>query len=278
MKEEELINKLNNASLPQIKLKTHQENLRRKLLNSDYFEKPDFFEILKKSLVFGIPASVVLVILGVVLIQPKLNEAEAIKIAKDNPAIKEIIEQKKMMLGEVKIKNGTAYVLLSPPQNEELEFKDEEKTIQIKIQEKEDESEDEMEGAVIEIELDKKKVKQINPIKSDDIYPLAEKDLESAKNIVDKEEIIKDILPKERKIDKIESSLPLKMKLKEENNEIKVVPDSAKEDKKANIYYSSNGKKWVVKVNLFKERVEEIRYSLLEKFEKGRESNNVFEK
>jgi hypothetical protein len=270
MKEKELIEKLNNASLPQIKLKAHRENLRRALLNSNYFGKPNFMEVFKKSLVFGVPASLVLLILGAVFVfQPKTNEEKAIKIAENNQQIKEYIEQNHMMMGEVKIKDGTAYILLTPPYIEDFEFK-EEKTIQIKFQEEKEDESDGIEGAVVEIELNKKQVKQISPIKGDDVSPLAEKDIESAKQIIDKEEIMKDIFPKEWEIDEIKASLPRKMKLTEEDDKIKVVPDSDEEEKRANIHYSSDGKKWIIKVNLLKERVEEIRYSLDKKNEKGR--------
>lgn len=51
MEEKDLIKKLETLELPEIELKSHKENLKMALLNSDYFKKQDFFEIFRN--IFG---------------------------------------------------------------------------------------------------------------------------------------------------------------------------------------------------------------------------------
>ena len=268
MENEDLIRKLKNTELPDIEIKNHKIRLRMALLSSGYFKKPGFLEIIKKSLIFAVPASALLIILGVTVIQPKLSEAKALSIAKNNPEIKKLMAEKNMVLTEVKLKDGRVYVLLNPLQETELKT---EKNPAIKIQKTEEDKLEDIEGAIIEVNLGKKEVAKINPIRGDDIVPLANQEKESAKEIAGTEEVIKDIIPKEARIEKIQAFLPQKIHLVDKDHQIEVEPNPLAE-KRASVHYNLDGKKWVIRVNLDEKRVEEIQYSSsVEQFLKGRD-------
>lgn len=262
MQEEDLIKKLEKIELPEIEIQSHRIKLRMALLNSACFKRLSFFEILKKSLIFAPPvlaSLVLLIILGVTVIQPKLNEAKALDIAKNNPEIKKLIEENNMVLGEVRIEEGKAYILLSPAE-EIKQAAGENPVIKIQKTEKKEGEPENIEGAIIEVNISRKEVSKINPIKGDDVAPLADKERESAKEIAESEEILKEIIPQGAKVEKIQSSLPQKISLNKKDNKIEAVPQS-KIEKKARVYYILDGKKWVIKVNLNEKRVEEIKYS-----------------
>lgn len=251
MKTEELIKELENTDLPEIEIQSHRTSLRMALLDSDCFKKTGFFEIFRRYLALTVPALTVLVIIGVFVISPKLTEAKALKIARNNPEIKRLIEEKKMVLSDVKVKDGKAYVLLNSSKTES--------TAGINVQKNNNTSED-MEGAIVEVDLDKKEVSQINSINSEEIAPLNDKEKESAKEIADSEEVVGQIVPKEATIEKIQSSLPKKIRLIKRNNTIEATSEINGEQK-AKVYYTLDGKKWVVKVDLNGKKVEEIEYS-----------------
>lgn len=268
MKNEDLIKKLKNVRLPEIEIESHKNRLRTALLSSGYFKKPGFFEIIKKSLIFAVPALSLLIVLAVTVIEPKLGEAKALDIARNNPEIKKIMAEKNMVLTEVKIKDGMAYVLLNPLPETELKT---EEIPSIKIQKTEEDKLDGIEGAVVEVNLRKKEVARINPITGDDIAPLANKEKESAKEIAGQEQVIRDIIPKEAKIEKIQSSLPQKIHLVDKDHQVEAESNPA-EQRKASLHYNLDGKKWVIRVNLDQKRVEQIQYaSTVEQFLKGRD-------
>ncbi len=265
MEEEDLIKKLESIDFPEVEIKGYKKILRIALLNSYYSKKMSFFEIFKKSLVFSVPALALLLILGITIIQPNLTEAKALSIAKANPEIKKLMENNSMSLGEVKVKNGKAYILLNLPE----EAKIMEKNSAIKIRKAKENAPEDIEGAIIEISLNQKEVNKINLIKGDDVSPLADEERESAKEIIESEEIIKEIIPKGAEIGKIQSSLPREVHLIERDHEVQILP-SSKAERKVRVQYILDGKKWVIKVNLDEKRVEEIEYSSSNK-EKGRD-------
>lgn len=266
MREDDLIKKLNNVELPEIEIKSHKRKLRTALFNSDYFQKSRPFEFFKKSLVFVAPSLILLIVLGINIIQPRLIEARALSIARTNPEIKRLMEEKDMVLSQVKVKDKKAYILLNPPEEVELM---EEKDAVIKIQKaKEDEIED-VEGAIIEVNLEQKEIIKINPIKWNSINPLPKEEKESAREIAEAEEILEGIIPEGAKIEKIQSFLPKKIRLIEKDDGVKIVPQPDTK-KTAQVHYILNGKRWVIKVNLSEKRVEEIKYSSDKQLPKGR--------
>jgi len=261
MREEELIKKLEKIELPEVEMESHKRNLKMALLSSNYFKKPGIFEVFVKPLAFALPV-LILLIASTILIPPKILEARALEIAKANPEIKKLIEEKNMALGEVKIKDDKAFVVLNSLQDKNSEITEEKETVpEIKIKKVEKDSSDDAEGAIVEINLKQKEVAKINPIKSDEIFPLANQEKESAKEIAESEEIIKDIIPKEATIEKIQSSFPKEINLIEKNNEIEAIPNLV-DGKKARVHYILDGKRWIIKVNLEEKRVEEVEYFL----------------
>lgn len=260
MEENDLIKKLENLDLPEIKIPSYQKKLRTALVSSNYFEKKTFFDIFKKPILLAVPSFALILILGIVVLQPKLTEAKVLNIAKVNPEIKKLIETQNMNLGEVKVKDGKAYVLLNVSSPEET-------NPSIEIEKTDTNQNENIEGAVIEINLEQNEVTNINPISGEDINPLDSQEKESAQKIAEAEEIVKDILPKEATIEKIQSSLSEKIEFVEKDDEIEV-KSSPKAEKKAKVHYTSDGKKWVVEVNLDEKRVEKIEYSSDNKSEK----------
>lgn len=266
MEEKDLIKKLGNIRVPEIEIKGHKKNLKMALLSSDSFQKRDFFQLLRKPLTVAVPVLVLLLLLGFNVIEPRLAEANALRLAMNNPEIKNLIEKNNMVLSDVKVSGGKAYILLKPQEKTES---GQEKDPSIKIEKaKENEIED-IEGAIIEVSFEQKEVTKVDPIEWEEVAPLDDKEKESVRDIVKENEILKDIIPKEAKIEKIKSSLPQKIGLIEKDNEAKVIPRPNTE-KKAKVHYSLEGKEWVVKVDLAKKKVEEIKYSLENQNFKGR--------
>jgi len=249
--EKELIKKLNKAELPEIEMQGHKSRLRISLLNSDYFKKLGFFDRIRKSLFFAVPATALLIILAITVVQPQLIEAKVLQIAKNNPEIKKIMKEQSMTLGDVKVKDGKAYVLLNP--------KIDETDSTIRIQKTDIETLKETEAAIIEVNINKKEVVKIDSINSEEFMSLDDSEKDAARNIAGAEEIVSDIIPKEAKVEKV-SFFPQGVHMVERDDGMGIVPDSGNE-KKASVQYSLDGKKWVVKVNLDKQRIEEIKYS-----------------
>jgi hypothetical protein len=257
MENQDLVKKLEDIKLPEIETRSHEARLRMALLNSDYFKRPGFWETLKKYSVFAAPALALFVILVFTVVRPKLTEAKVLGIAKNNPDIQKIIEDKNMVLGEIKIKDDKAYVLLSRSSDTENVTK---KNSGIKIQKTSSSTREYAAGAVIEVDLKQKKVNRINSINREEINSLNNKEKKSAEDIANSNEIIGDIIPSGAKIEKIQSSLSQKIHLEEKGDGVKAVSED-KNNKKADVQYDLNGRKWVVKVNLEEKRVEEINYS-----------------
>lgn len=262
MREEDLIKELENLKIPEIEIKSHKKRLKAALLSSEYFQRPDFFRIFKKSIVFTAPILSLIIVLGFFVIKPELNEANALKLARNNPEIKRLLEEKNMVLGDVKVSGDKAYVLLNQAQTELIG----QEIIALKFEE---EGEQNIEGAIIEVDIKKREIVKIAPIEGKDVFLLKAQDKEIAKEIVDSELMLKEIIPREAKIEKIQSSLPKKLSLIKEDGNIRAVlhPESKKE---ANVYYVFDGKKWVVQVNLTERKVKEIKYSFGNINSKGR--------
>ncbi len=260
METEDLIKKLENTDIPDVEIKSHKAGLKFALLNSSYFKKTDFLEIFKRYF-YAVPVfAAVLLILAITVIQPKLTEAQVLGIAKDNPEIRKLIEEKNMTLSDVKIKDGKAYVLLNSPRDAKPVT---EKNQVITLKKVEQNASDTIEGAIVEVNIKEKQVSQINSINSDEINPLNDEEKNSAENIANSEEIIGNIIPKEATIEKVQSYLPREIRLEDEDGGVKAVShhEDSNDDRKARVQYNLDGKKWVVKVNLDEKVVEEIQYS-----------------
>lgn len=255
MKNEDLIKKLENIDLPEIEIQSHKRRLRAVLLNSGYFQKKRPWEIFKRRFVFVFPSLALLVILGLLVVEPKLTEAQALKIAKKDPDVLKLMEERGVTLNEVKIKDGKAYVLLNVPEKESIK----EKAVPIEIQKAEEETKN-VEGAIIEVNLNQKKVAEIKTIKGDEVSPLDNKEREEARKIVEEEEIVKEIVPQQARIEEVKSALPRELNLIERNQTIEAIPSPLAE-KRAWVRYTIDGKEWMVEVNLDKKKVERVEVS-----------------
>lgn len=266
--EQELIKKLNNAEIPEIDMQSHKSKLKIALISSDYFKKPSFWSVFRKPLFLAAPATALLLILAITVVQPKLVEAKAFQIAKNNPEVKKIMEEQNMVLGDVKIKNNKAYILLNPPSDSKT-ISEDSTSIRIK---KTKEIKNEIENAIIEVDIGKKEVTKIDSINSEKFTSLDEEEKDSARNIAGAEEIVSNIIPKEATIEKV-SPISQDVHMVEKDNVIGIASDSGNE-KKANIQYILDGKKWSVKVNLDKKRIEEIKYSSSDNEDENENKNN----
>jgi len=114
MKDEDLIRKLENIKPPEIELLSHRQELRSALLNSGYFRKRSIRDWAK----IVAPATAAVLLLVFVgffsVIQPQLQIARAKEIVKDDPQVQELLEEYGLKIGEVKLQDSEAFVLLSP--------------------------------------------------------------------------------------------------------------------------------------------------------------------
>jgi len=98
MEEKDLIKKLESIKVPEIEIKSHRKDLKMALLNSDYFKKRNFFQVFGRSLALAVPVLVLLLLLGVNIIEPRLAEAHALRVAMDNPEIKKLYQDYLMVV------------------------------------------------------------------------------------------------------------------------------------------------------------------------------------
>jgi hypothetical protein len=268
MKNEDLIKKLENVRLPEISSESHKAKLRLALLDSGCFKQPDFWGTFRRYAVFAAPALAVFIILGItVAVRPKLAEAQVLGIIKNNPEVQKIISEQELTLDEIKIKDGKAYVLLSHSEDSGEPVG----TSTIKITKTQESDFATTGAAVVEINLKKKEVLRIKSIGRQDINPLGDEEKDSAKEIINDEDVVSDIIPESAEVEEIQSAVPKEIHLEEQDGEIKAVSGN-KSDRRAEVQYKLNGEKWVVKVNLDEKRVEEINYSSKKgEINKGRE-------
>ena len=266
MKKEDLIKKLENIDLPEIELQSHRRRLRMALLNSGYFKKKTIMKTIKHFALIGAPAIAVVLALIFTVINPKLQEVRAIEIAKNDPQIRKLMEENGVVIKEVKVKGDKAYVLLalseaklpSVLKGEEIDLLRKKGTFGIVTSEN-----GELQiftGAVAEISLGPKRVAHIKikrlEAKNIPITPLTEEEKSKAIEIAKSEQKIKEIIPNIEKAEVIVKPMPpLKLRLEEDNDEIKVISDP-KEDKRANVIFKFDGGQNIITVNLTQNKVE----------------------
>lgn len=98
---------------------------------------------------------------------------------------------------------------------------------------------------------------RVEIIRSREVVPLSLQEEQLVKEVVEKEEVLKKLLPPTVTIEKIEPALPKKLRLERKGKEIQIVPPRNFQ-KKARILYKSNGKRWIVEVNLKKKKIENL--------------------
>ena len=198
MKYEDLIKKLENIEVPEIEIQSHKQRLKMALFTRLNFAKQNFDGqdsgyfwnkiMLKKLIPAGVALALILVV-GFTLIQPKLQIARAMEIAKNDPQIQQLMKDYGVEIKEVKLQDGKAYVLLTLPEekvpqvlNLERETPEGEKvgvqSGQFFIAYKDPKTGEvrESSGSIAEIDLKAKKVEKLEMIEETkiDITPLTE--------------------------------------------------------------------------------------------------------
>ncbi len=269
MNNEDLIKKLEKIDLIDIKLKSHQSRLKMALLNSEYFkEKKNMNPIMfwtKRLVPAGVALALILVV-GFTVINPKLQVARAMEIAKNDPQIQQLIKDYGVEIKEVKLENGKAYALLglsdekSPKdtliREETGGYPSQLFTISFNADTGESEF---FTGSIVEIDLKGKKVENIESIKGNNfsLGVMSTEVRDRAIEIVKSDPNVE--LPKNAEVTEVRPMPPLKLKLETTlEGKITAVPSGEKEDKKMAVVYKSPDEKsiTIIIVNIDKGVVE----------------------
>ncbi len=264
MENDDLAKKLERISLPEIELKSHKTKLRLLLMDrySPERKRGQFWGILNKL----IPATALTIILLFVFFG-KINFrtdnlVKAREIALQNTEIKNWVEEG-ATIKDIQLIDGKAYVLIEPAGAEEtsetLAAPQESPAVSIKSGKTASENaarEESFKGAVAEVDIKEKKIKNIEklaPTFNDLIKNKKERALEIAK----KSSEVQEVVPKEAEVLDINVQTP-KFRLEKEGDKISAKPDT-ETDEKASIIYGSDGKRWEGKINLNSQEVEEVK-------------------
>ncbi|MGB2762317.1 MAG: hypothetical protein WBC21_02110 [Minisyncoccales bacterium] len=284
MKQEDLIKKtcseiaelLESIETPNIEIQSHKQKLKMALLNSGYFkEKPIMFWT-KRLVPAGVALALILVV-GFGVIQPKLQIARAMEIAKNDPQIKELMEEYGVEIKQVKLQDGKAFVLLTlpgenlPPELEERTLGTEEDEVATKggmrgpgqfyisYQDPVTGEIIESSGSVAEIDLKAKKVEKLEMVEMKiNITPLTEEEKVRAIEIAKSELKIKEMIPdlEEREVI-VKPMPPLKLRLDEDPDDgMEITSADPNEQKRANVIFKSDEYQDIITVNLTTGKVE----------------------
>ena len=275
MKQDDLIKKLENIEIPEIEIQSHKQRLKMALLTRLNFAKQNFGgqdsgyfwnKIMLKKLVPAGVALALILVLGLTVIQPKLQVARAMEIAKNDPQIQQLMKDYGVEIKEVKLQDGKAYVLLAlpedklPPELEKRALRDEETGVRgpgqmfMSYQNVETGEVIEFSGSVAEIDLKAKKVEKLELVEGTkiDITPLTEEEKVRAIEIAKSDPKIKEMLPPDAEVKAVKPLPPLKLKIQttSEENGVKVVAYDEKEDRRVNVIFESERGQDIITVNL----------------------------
>jgi hypothetical protein len=239
MKLDNLIKKLENIELPDIEIQSHKQKLKMALLNSRHFKPKTSNFWLKNALPFA-SAFALAIFLLVAIVNPKLMEAKAMGIAKNDPQVKKIMSENGFSIKELKIKNGVAFALLAPTEQNLKSLSGEET------------------GSVARINLNSDKVETINDV---NVPLLALTDIQIARaiEIIKNDPSTKDLSASIGAEKIILKSLAFLMLNLAENDEDKVELSFGKNQNKIIIaIFENNGSQYTVIVNLTKNKVEKV--------------------
>ena len=281
MKKEDLTKKLENIKTPDIEIQSHKQRLKMALLtclhryaehcrqDSGYF----WNKIMLRRLVpTGVALALILVV-ALTVIQPKLQIAKAIEIAKKDPQIKELMEEYEVEIKQVKLQDGKAYVLLALPEEKlpsvsalEGEETGSRKGMRgsrqffIAYQDAKTGKIIESSGSVAEIDLKAEKVKKLEMVEKMkiNITPLTEKEKARAIEIAKSDPKIQEMIPGLEQREIIVKPLsPLKLRLDQDPDDgMEVTSADANEDKRANVIFKSDEHQDIITVNLTTGKVE----------------------
>ena len=275
MEFKDLEKKLESIKTPDVEIQSHKERLKMALLNSGYFKEEKIMNPImfwtKRLVPAGIALALILVV-GFNVIQPKLQIARAMEIAKNDPQIQKLMKDYGVEIKEVKLQDGKAFVLLALPEEElpsELEKRalgGEETGIHgagqmfMAYQDPETGEIIEFSGSVAEINLEEKKVEKLELIENEKINltPLTEEEKTRAIEIAKSEPKIREMVPDLEEREVIVKPLPpLKLRLDEDPDEgIKVISADTNGQKRANVIFKSDEYQDTITVNLTTGKVE----------------------
>ena len=276
MKQDDLIKKLENIEIPEIEIQSHKQRLKMTLLTRLNFAKQNFGGqdsgyfwnkiMLKKLVPAGVALALILVV-GFSVIQPKLQIARAMEIAKNDPQIQQLMEDYGVEIKEVKLQDGKAYVLLALPEEKvpqvlNLERKTPEgesvkvQSGQFFITHKDPKTGEmrESSGSIAEIDLKAKKVEKLEMIEETkiDITPLTEAEKTRAIEIAKSDPKVKVMLPAGAEVVAVKPLPPLKLKIQttSEKDGVRVVAYDEREDRRVNVIFESERGQDIITVNL----------------------------
>ena len=297
MKKEDLIKKLENIKTPEIEIQGHKQRLKMALLSSGYFKEEKIMNPImfwtKRLIPAGVALALVLAI-GFSVIQPKLQIAKAMEIAKNDPQIRQLMKDYGLEIKQVKVQDGKAYVLLTLPEEklppvpalvgEETGSKKEMRgpgQFFIAYQDPKTGEIIESSGSVAEIDLKAAKVvnlKQIGvvepiegkgpaigkytgelkKIETINVAPLTEEEKARAIEIAKSEPKIREMIPDLEQREVIVKPLPpLKLRLDEDpDNGMEVTSADPNEEKRVNVIFKSDERQDIITVNLTTGKVE----------------------
>ena len=298
MKQEDLIKKLENIKTPDIEIQSHKQRLKMASLNSGYFKEEEIMNPImfwtKRLVPAGIALALILVV-GFTVIQPKLQIAKAMEIAKKDPQIQQLMKDYRLEIKQVKVQDGKAYVLLTLPE-EKLppvpalagEETDSKKGMRgpgqffIAYQDPKTGKIIESSGSIAEIDLKAAKVTnlkqvgivepiegkgpaigkyrgELKKIETVNVAPLTKEEKDRAIEIAKSEPKIREMIPDLEQREVIVKPLPpLKLRLDEDpDNRIKVSPANPNEEKRVNVIFKSDEVQDIITVNLTTGKVEE---------------------
>ena len=297
MRKEDLIKKLENIKTPEIEIQGHKQRLKVALLSSGYFKEEKIMNPImfwtKRLIPAGVALALVLAI-GFSVIQPKLQIAKAMEIAKNDPQIRQLMKDYGLEIKQVKVQDGKAYVLLTLPEEklppvpalvgEETGSKKEMRgpgQFFIAYQDPKTGEIIESSGSVAEIDLKAAKVvnlKQIGvvepiegkgpaigkytgelkKIETINVAPLTEEEKARAIEIAKSEPKIREMIPDLEQREVIVKPLPpLKLRLDEDpDNGMEVTSADPNEEKRVNVIFKSDKMQDIITVNLTTGKVE----------------------
>jgi hypothetical protein len=252
MKEEDLIRKLENISLPEIEGLSHKRNLREFLLSQYKKEKKSwqFWSYFWKIVPIG--ATFAILILAAISLYSRQNNYDvtlAKEIAFQDSRVKSLIEQG-AVVKDAQVLDSKAYVLVQLPQTTkeapaDLKFLEEQNT----------ESLLQATAILAEVNFKDKKVSHIENVQQN-FVPLTDFEKEKVLEIAKESSKVKNNVPAEAQVQEIAKPSP-RLRLLKTDGSVKVVPENEEE---AIIIYKKNGNIWKAKVNMDAEELESLEY------------------
>lgn len=260
MKKQDLINKLEKIEFSEIEIPSHRKRLKNTLI-SQFLKKEQklrFFNIYKKALIpVGAMAAILLIFfVANNLLHPQYTLADARKIIMADSQTQELIKAG-ADVKDIKIIKNKAYALISSEQRSEgSEQRSGDSAFLVANT---TEINEQITGTLVEIDLKKKKVLQVEEIITP-IPSLTEVEMTKIQKIIESPEMLKLGKPE---IKKIEAGLPIPTKLIEKEGEIEVITETS-----ASVIYEIDKIQWEAKVNLTTQKLESS--VILEKIEQDK--------